>query len=78
MRRKTWKWFGAFAASVFVFAALLTGGCANERAEQGDPPQGYETWDDYWAAQDKLNRKLDTDRQRRLQNERYDARSGVR
>jgi len=47
-------------------AVTMLGGCSQERVEQGDPPAGYATWDDYWKAQDRLNRTQERDRQQRL------------
>ena len=43
---------------------LLLSGCASDgdRVDtSGPPPAGYETWDEYFDAQDALQREVETD-----------------
>lgn len=61
------------ALSLGVFCASMLGGCASSQktgeapAEQGPPPEGYATWEDYWEAQDKDYQDFDNDtRQHRM------------
>ena len=51
--------------SLTLVIAPTLGGCASSQstaaADQGEPPEGYETWDDYWKAKDKDYRDFDHD-----------------
>ena len=53
---------------MLVYGSVL-GGCASSQStasadQEGPPPEGYETWDDYWKGKDKDYSDFDADVQR--------------
>ena len=57
--------------AVFLGAALIAagvaGGCSSaprtaSSAGDGPPPEGYETWEDYWQAKDREYEDFERDR----------------
>jgi len=76
-RRGAWlidsRWARACSAGTLAALLLFPGGCETTQeteppagsvsaaAEQGPPPEGYETWEDYWKAKDKDYRDFEHD-----------------
>jgi len=56
----------ALGAALVALGPVGLGGCASEEKldTSGPPPEGYEDWDEYWAAQDAMQRDLENTGQR--------------
>lgn len=68
IRSRVARCLNVLAVLLTIGVGVMIGGCSQEHVDQGPPPDGYATWDDYWAARDRLNRTLEQDQQRRLDN----------
>lgn len=57
--------FAVFLGAALV-AAGVAGGCSSAprtaSAGDGPPPEGYETWEDYWQAKDREYEDFERDR----------------
>ncbi len=61
------------AGVLLACTTLLLAGCASDqtteaetsgRQSTGEVPEGYDSWEDYWAAQDSMQRELEQEAQR--------------
>ncbi len=56
----------ALLAVALLAFPIASAGCASTQtasaADLGEPPQGYDSWDDYWEDKDREYREFERDR----------------